>query len=246
MISSKGSSLTFGLAQQLGRQIVSGQYPPGATLPNEAQISSELSVGRTAVREAVKMLSAKGLVETRPRRGTQILPYRDWNYFDRDVLSWLREEDPDPATIVELLQLRLGVEPQAAELAATQATNEEIAAIGNGLERMRIAGEGRTDPVAADAVFHESIIAATHNRFFQPFGALVRTALSITAPTTNMIFGHSVGDLEAHKGVFDSIAARDPAEAHRRMRAMLQEVCDKVAAWHGGKRVSGEFKAGRH
>lgn len=242
----KGGSLTFNLTQQLGRQIVSGYYPPGVTLPNEAEISTELAVGRSAVREAVKMLSAKGLVETRPRRGTQVLPYSEWNFLDRDVLSWLRVQDPGPDLIIELLQLRLGVEPLAAELATTHGTEAEIAKIAAAFERMRIAGEGKTDPVAADAQFHEAIIVATHNRFFQPFGPLIQTALAVTAPTTNMIFGHSVGDLEAHRAILESIQSGNAAQAHQRMRKKLQEVCDKVEAWHRGERATQRSKPGHH
>jgi DNA-binding FadR family transcriptional regulator len=230
-----GASLTFDLTQRLGRQIVAGAYPPGSTLPGEAEICASLSVGRSAVREAVKMLTAKGLVESRPRRGTEVLPYAAWNLFDRDVLGWLREEDPDARLIVELLQLRIGVEPRAAKLAAEVGTDAEHAAIGAAYERMRQAGRGRADPVSADAAFHEAIIAATHNRFFQPFGALVRTALSVTAPTTNAIFGHSVGDLDAHKAVLDAIEARDADAARARMEAMLTEVSDAVAAWVRGE-----------
>ncbi|WP_372353405.1 FadR/GntR family transcriptional regulator [Rhizobium sp. BT-175] len=79
---------------------MSGRYPPGSVLPNEAEICAALSVGRSAVREAVKMLTAKGLVESRPRRGTQVLPSSGWNFFDREVLGWLREGGPDPGIII--------------------------------------------------------------------------------------------------------------------------------------------------
>jgi DNA-binding transcriptional MocR family regulator len=111
------STITVDNANLLGRDIVSGRFAQGETLPNEAEFSSSFAVGRSAVREAVKMLAAKGLVQSRPRRGTQVLPAKSWNFFDREVLSWLRDSGPQPGIIIELLELRLGVEPQAAALA---------------------------------------------------------------------------------------------------------------------------------
>lgn len=226
-----GNSITFDVTNHLGREIISGRYPPGSIMPNEAEISATFSVSRSAVREAVKMLTAKGLVESRPRRGTQVLPSNGWNFFDREVLVWLREGHPDPSIIVELLQLRLGVEPQAAFIAATQATEKQIAAVGEAYELMQRAADGRSDPVAADGAFHSAIISATNNRFFQPFGPLIRTALTVTAPTTNAIFGHSVGDLVAHKTVVDALNERDPQQARDVMAVMLADVLEAVEEW---------------
>jgi DNA-binding FadR family transcriptional regulator len=226
-----GSSITFDVTNHIGREIISGHYPPGSTLPNEAEISAKFEVSRSAVREAVKMLTAKGLVESRPRRGTQVLPSSGWNFFDREVLGWLRDGNPDPTVIVELLQLRLGVEPQAAFIAATSGTDEQIAAVGRAYEQMERAADGRGDPVAADGVFHGAIITATNNRFFQPFGSLIRTALTVTAPTTNAIFGHSVGDLVAHKKVVDALNGRSAGEARDTMMVMLADVLEAVEQW---------------
>jgi DNA-binding FadR family transcriptional regulator len=227
----RGSSVTFDLTNHLGREIISGRYLPGSILPNEAEISASFSVGRSAVREAVKMLAAKGLVESRPRRGTQVLPSSGWNYFDREVLGWLREGNPGPAIVVELLQLRLGVEPQAASIAATRGTKEQIAAVASAYEQMQRAADGMADPVAADGAFHGAVIAATNNRFFQPFGPLVQTALTVTAPTTNTIFGHSVGDLAAHGRILEALRAHEPEEARDAMADKLAAVLDAVEEW---------------
>lgn len=226
-----GNSITFDVTNHLGRKIISGCYPSGSTLPNEAEIAASFAVGRSAVREAVKMLTAKSLVESRPRRGTQVLPSSEWNFFDKDVLGWLKEGNPDPAIIVELLQLRLGIEPQAAHLAALKGSETQIAAITQAYDQMQRAADGKMDPVTADGAFHGAIIAATNNRFFQPFGPLIRTALTVTAPTTNTIFGHSVGDLTAHKKILDAICARAPQAAHSAMAMMLAEVLAAVEEW---------------
>jgi DNA-binding FadR family transcriptional regulator len=225
-------TLTVDVTNRIGREIISGRIPQGATLPNEAEMSESFEVGRSAVREAIKMLTAKGMVQTRPRRGSQVTPARNWNFFDQQVLLWLRDSGPDLTIIRELLELRLGVEPRAAALAAAKASPQQIAAIGSAYASMQQAAEGKTDPVVADGAFHEAIIAATNNRFFLPFGAMIKTALFVTAPTTNAIFGHSVGDLEAHGRVLAALEAQAAQEARTAMERMLQDVLDAVNLAH--------------
>ena len=222
------STITVDIANLLGRDIVSGRFAQGETLPNEAEFSSSFAVGRSAVREAVKMLAAKGLVQSRPRRGTQVLPAKSWNFFDREVLSWLRDSGPQPGIIIELLELRLGVEPQAAALATIKGSPDQIRAVRAAYDTMCAAAEGRADPVRADCAFHQAVMIATNNRFFQPFGSLIRTALSVTAPVTNALFGHSVGNLAAHRAVLVALESAAPHEAQARMFEMLSEVLEAV------------------
>jgi DNA-binding FadR family transcriptional regulator len=219
-------NITVELVNRLGRQIVSGRFSAIDGLPNEGVLSSELKISRTAVREAIKMLTAKGLVGSRPRRGTEVRPVSDWNLLDSDVLRWLRESPPDRRIVIELLELRLGFEPEAA---ARRADATQLARIGEAYGFMRESAAGNYDPVEADCRFHESIIAATNNRFYQPLGALVRTALSLTAPITNAIFGHAVGDLAAHGEVLLAIESKDEQRAFDLMRGLLSHVAREVA-----------------
>ncbi|WP_372353404.1 FadR/GntR family transcriptional regulator [Rhizobium sp. BT-175] len=135
------------------------------------------------------------------------------------------------------------MEPQAAHLAALTGSDEQIEAIAQAYRQMQRATDGRADPVAADGAFHGAIIAATNNRFFQPFGSLIRTALTVTAPTTNAIFGHSVGDLAAHEKVLEALRARAPQEAREAMAVMLAEVLEAVEAWRS--KPSTKFAARR-
>lgn len=222
-------NITADLVNRLGRDIVAGRFGVNDIFPNEGALSSELEISRTAVREAIKMLTAKGLVGSRPRRGTEVRPVSDWNLLDSDVLRWLRESPPDRAIVIELLELRLGFEPEAAALAARRADPTQLAEIEAAYGFMRESAWGRYDPVEADCRFHEAIIAATSNRFYQPLGALVRTALSLTAPITNAIFGHAVGDLEAHGEVLLAIEKKDKSSAFELMRGMLSDVAKHVA-----------------
>ena len=222
-------NITVELVNRLGHEIVAGRFGVGDILPNEGALSSELQISRTAVREAIKMLTAKGLVGSRPRRGTEVRPVSDWNLLDSDVLRWLRESPPDRKIVIELLELRLGFEPEAAALAARRADPTQLARIEEAYGFMRESAAGRYDPVEADCRFHVAIIAATSNRFYQPLGALVRTALSLTAPITNAIFGHPVGDLEAHGEILLAIEKKDQQRAFDLMRRMLSDVAKKVA-----------------
>jgi DNA-binding FadR family transcriptional regulator len=222
-------NVTVGLVNRLGREIVAGRVGVSDILPNVGALSSELQISRSAVREAVKMLTAKGLVSSRPRRGTEVRPVSDWNLLDSDVLRWLRESPPDRKIVIELLELRRGFEPEAAALAARRADPTQLARIEEAYGFMRESAAGRYDPVEADCRFHEAIIVATCNRFYQPLAALVRTALSLTAPITNAIFGHSVGDLEAHGEVLLAIEKKDERRAFDLMRRLLSDVANKVA-----------------
>lgn len=222
-------NVTIELVNRLGRDIVTGRVGVSDILPNEGALSLELKISRTAVREAIKMLTAKGLVGSRPRRGTEVRPVSDWNLLDSDVLRWLRDSPPDRKIVIELLELRLGFEPEAAGLAARRANPTQLARIREAYGFMRESAAGRYDAVEADCRFHEAIIAATSNRFYQPLGALVRTALSLTAPITNALFGHSVGDLEAHGDVLFAIEAKDEQRSFELMRGLLSGVVNKVA-----------------
>lgn len=222
-------NVTIDLVNRVGFDIVTSRIEPGMILPNEAEMSATYGVGRSAVREAVKMLAAKGLVDSRPRRGTQVRPIADWNLLDQHVLSWLRQAPPDRSVIVELIELRSGFEPEAAALAARKGKADKIARIRKAYEMMEVSGQpGAMDPVEADWRFHEAILAATENRFYQPLGALVRTALSLTAPVTNALFGHSVGDLEAHRAVLLAIEAHDDELAYNLVRRLMRSLVTAV------------------
>ena len=112
----------------LGRRIVRGEVQPGDALPQEAALCHQLGVSRTVVREAVKALAAKGLVDSRPKRGTVVRPSRAWSFLDPEVLQWQTETDPDGRQLTYLTELRQAVEPVAAAMAAARASEEEICA----------------------------------------------------------------------------------------------------------------------
>ncbi|WP_292634417.1 FadR/GntR family transcriptional regulator [Mesorhizobium sp.] len=121
-----------------------------------------------------------------------------------------------------------GFECEAAAIAASRNNPDEIAAIREAFEAMRAASSGQGDPVLSDAAFHEAVLAATGNRFFLPLSALIHTALQYSVPTTNALFGHPVGDLDAHGKVLKAIESGDSTRARKAMHDMLSEVLARV------------------
>lgn len=151
------------IARDLGVAIVSGEHPPGHILSNEIDFSEQLAVSRSAYREAVRTLAAKGLVESRPRTGTRVLPVARWNLLDPDVLAWLFESEPSEIIVNGLFELRLIVEPAAASLAALRRTDEDIAQMRAALETMEQKTLRTDEGRSADRDFHQAILAATRN-----------------------------------------------------------------------------------
>src|SRR6266704_3653515 len=125
-------SLHDRVVHAIGRKILGGQLRPGAFLPAEP----ELGASRTVVREAIKVLTAKGLVESRPKIGTWVRPREAWHLLDADVLAWQQEGTSRPSLLRALTEVRRIVEPAAAELAATRADSRDLAALGQALEEM--------------------------------------------------------------------------------------------------------------
>lgn len=133
-----GRNLTYGMLDSLGRAIVTGQYETEA-FPTEAELAKQHGVSRSVTREAVKMLTAKGLLSARPRQGTVVRPASAWNLFDTDVLRWLLERQFTVELLRQFSQLRVAIEPEAAALAACFASDGDLEQISAGLARMQAA-----------------------------------------------------------------------------------------------------------
>lgn len=200
---------------QIAGWIVGGRFRPGDTLPIESALGNELAVSRTVVREALKALSAKGMVATGPRVGTRVLPMSDWNLFDPDVLDWRLDAGVDATFVRDLMELRLAIEPTAARLAAQAAVQENVAAIGDAYARMVESVAGRGHYLTADLSFHQAVMQATHNQFFiglvPAFSALLRVSFRLSVKSRDS----AIGSLPAHKRLLDAIAKRDVRAAER-------------------------------
>jgi DNA-binding FadR family transcriptional regulator len=210
------------LLEALGRSIVVGEYR-NRSFPTEAELAKIHQVSRSVTREAVKMLSAKGLVSARPKQGTFVQPESKWNLFDSDVLRWLLERRTSIALLREFNELRVSVEPQAAKLAATRAAPSSVAAVGAALQRMRNAEEGRDQTLDADIAFHIAVLQASGNPFYAQFSDVVETALRTSIRITNRIAGRSAA-IGEHAAVYEAIAAGLPEKAEQAMRALIENV----------------------
>ncbi|WP_394171594.1 FadR/GntR family transcriptional regulator [Saccharospirillum alexandrii] len=217
-------SLSQRMTQELGRSIVCGEFNANESLPSEAVLCESFGVSRTAVREAVKMLSAKGLISSRQRQGIRILPEEEWNILDSDLLRWSLESNPSMRVLKEFLQMRIAIEPAAAALAAQNARPERLATIREALERMDQAKSGSPEQaLEADIDFHISILYASENRFFIRMRDFTRTALNVSIRHTNVIKSNPGGVVHDHSLVYDAIAEGDAELAKQRMFLLIDE-----------------------
>ena len=221
-----GRNLTFGLLDALGRAIVTGEYDD-ARFPTEAELAAEHGVSRSVTREAVKMLTAKGLLTARPRKGTTVQPSSSWNLFDTDVLRWLLERKFSLDLLRHLTELRIAFEPAAAALAARNADEADIEAVKAGYRRMEDAAIGEDDHLDSDIDFHIAVLEASGNPFYRQFRDVVATALQKSISFTNRNGGRA--SLPAHAAVLKAIEARNAKGAEAAMTRIIASVRDQIA-----------------
>ncbi|MGI4730278.1 MAG: FadR/GntR family transcriptional regulator [Janthinobacterium lividum] len=221
-----GRNLTYGMLDALGRAIVTGRYVESG-FPTEAELAKLHGVSRSVTREAVKMLTAKGLLSARPRQGTVVQPAGSWNLFDTDVLRWLLERQFSMELLRHFNQLRIAIEPEAAALAARFGDAEDRASIAAGLLRMEAAERGEDDPLDADIAFHVAILRASKNPFYAQFREVVATALRTSIRFTNRIKGRTAS-IADHGAVARAITKGDAEGAREAMRRLIGDVLDLI------------------
>ena len=205
--------------EALAGRILAGEIGEGATLDLPA-LREELDVSLTALREALKVLSAKGMIDARQKRGTFVQPRSSWNLLDTDVMRWQTQAETDPSLFDELTEMRVIVEPAAARLAAERASDADIEALSAAVDRMASARD-LAATVRADLEFHRLLMAATHNAFLTQVERIIAIGL---AERDKLVHG-SVDDdpVPSHRAVLDAIAARDPEAAYEAMRALVDK-----------------------
>jgi DNA-binding FadR family transcriptional regulator len=219
------------VADGIGAGIVRGDIPPGEALPSELRLCETLEVSRTVVREAIRTLTGKGLVESRAKSGTRVRPPEEWNHLDPDVLRWRLEAADVNAYLAKLFQLRNTVEPAAAAIAATAATPACITRLRQALEGME-AARAAEDFVVADIAFHKGIYFATRNEFFWPvaqmFDIFLRRSFVIAAAGD-----HRPRGLAEHRDVLAAIERKDPAAARRKAVLLLNHSAEDLVRIRG-------------
>src|ERR1700693_1326597 len=206
----------------LGLKIVSGELESGALLPTEAELSLRMGLSRPSLREGLRALALKGLVEARTRRGTKVHDKAHWNVLDADVLRWIAASPPDPAFFMDLLDARNIFEPAAARRAAARATPEQILAIEHAFREMANSLPDDVDGCCRhDLAFHELIIAATGNRLLIGFAVAIRTALLAAFRLSSNARESYENSLAEHWAVAAAVRRRSPDQADQAMRILL-------------------------
>ena len=216
--------------RRLASDILSGRRAPGSALPSEAELTAEFNVSRTVIREALKVLAAKGLVTSRPRIGTIVCDPEDWNIIDPQVIEWQSGGIPDQRMLDAILEARRTIEPRAAELAATRASLREIADMEAACREMAESGPDAARFVRADVELHRLVYAASHNPVFRQIGKLIDTALHAALEETG---AHSPDEraaaIRVHADLIEALRLRDPAAARRAAEAILNLAAQDLA-----------------
>lgn len=212
--------------REVARRIMSGDYPEGATI-DIATLESELQVSRTALREALKVLAAKGLVDARQNRGTFVRPRSDWNLLDADVIRWRFADRTDDSFLDDLHEVRGVIEPAAARLAAERRTGEDLAALEEALDAMAQADGDPRLAVSADLAFHRTLLASAHNEIFERMEILLETGLAARDALVHGTDPHA-DPVPNHRAVFAAVQDADPARAESAMQTMLREASEDL------------------
>lgn len=210
------------IARQLGAQIVSGQHRPGDLLKDEISSSAQFAVSRTAYREAVRILAAKGLVDARPKVGTRINPQAKWHLLDPDVLEWIFYSEPDLKLLDNLFELRTVVESAAAGLAARRRSSGHLQSMRAALQAMSAHTLATEPGRQADLDFHTALLIATANPFIISLAEGVRAAIRTTTVYKHRKQALRRDYLPDHFRVFEAIVAKDPARAETAMSALIR------------------------
>jgi len=221
-----GRRLRGAVANRLGVAILSGEFAPGDTLSGEIAFSEALNISRSAYREAIQVLTAKGLVESRPKAGTRVLPRQRWNLLDPDVLAWAFMGEPDEQLIRSLFELRLIMEPAAAGLAATRRDRDDLKAMKDALVGMRRHSLATDQGRLADRQFHDAILQATRNDALITLSASIGAAVSWTTQFKQRSRALPRNPIPDHAAVYDAIAAGDSEAASAAMRVLVELALD--------------------
>ncbi|CAB3785907.1 FadR/GntR family transcriptional regulator [Paraburkholderia fynbosensis] len=208
---------------QMGEQICSGKFAPGEILPAEPVLAEQMQVSRITIRETMKSLSAKGMLEVRRRYGTIVLPRSQWQLFDPDVITWrARAGTFDPGLIDDLMELRLIIEPNAAKLAAKRATDDDRKAVRRAYKAMERAVAGNGEYVPADLAFHGAILTACHNQFVQQMQNALSAILRTSFELSSEIAGGPARSLPMHEALCIAIEQGDPEAAEQAVLTLIR------------------------
>ena len=228
-----GRGLHGQVVNELGARIVSGRLAPDESIDVVA-LESEFDISRTVLREALKVLGAKGLVDARQKRGTFVRPRADWQLLDVDVLRWRLASQSTGDLLSQLAEVRSIVEPAGARLAAQRRDEDDLAALTGALDAMAAADPASPEAVEADLRFHRQLITTSHNELLVSMAAMIEVALAARDSLVHK--GNAVRDpVSAHRAVVEAVAGGDPDAAERAVRALLAQAVRDAESLRGDK-----------
>lgn len=224
--------------EAIAHRVLAGRIAEGATLDITA-LQEDLGVSLTALRESLKVLAAKGMVDARQKRGTFIRPRADWNLLDADVLRWQFQagagpsSDAGPPLLRDLDEVRGIVEPASVRLAAERRTDADLAALDAALDAMAGAADGAPEAVDADLAFHRALLAASHNELLERMEMVISTGLAARDRLVHGPGHHPQDPVPSHRAVLDAVRAQDADAAETAMRRLLTQAAQNLAELRG-------------
>lgn len=207
-------------AKIIAQNILSGKLREMQKLPNELDLCATLGISRTSLRESIKLLSAKGLLVSKPKLGTMILPRNNWNFFDSQLLEWIQDLDETGHFLKQFLGLRTAIEPEACALASLHATAEQRKKLSVVFQKMVIAATNQCHDnwIEEEHQFHQQIFIATGNSFYLPFANLMSTMFKTFI--IESIEGRRCY-LEEHQAIYNAIMAGNATRARIASQILL-------------------------
>jgi DNA-binding FadR family transcriptional regulator len=209
------------IVRDLGMRIVAGEFAPGDRLPPEATLLADYVVSRPVLREATRVLVAKGLVLSRQRAGATVRPRSEWHLLDPDVLYWLIQTQPAPAFVETLLTARRVFEPAVAALAAKVASEDALHGIAQAYEGMASARTA-DELLEPDLAFHRRIAEATNNDLLAYIGNMLSLALRESIKLSSLHPNTHALSLPRHKAILTALLNRDPLAAQQATLVQLK------------------------
>lgn len=220
--------LAMQVSRELGRRIVAGHYKENTLIEDEGKLSQRFGVSKSVIREGVKLLVSKGLLEVKRGSGTRVRRRANWALLDDDVLAWHLSVDPKPPFLRQLLDIRRMMEPKAAAWAAQHGTDEQHSEIEDAQVRMEKESNSIEDFVVADALFHRAILRAANNEILLSMEGVIFSALLSSIRLTNRDPRENANSIPFHREVLDAIKARDHLLAEKTMNAHLSDTRQRL------------------
>jgi DNA-binding FadR family transcriptional regulator len=237
------------VARELGIDIVSGRLSENSILPGDTELLNRFRVSRTILREALKTLSAKGLIEAKAKIGTRVLERRFWNMFDPSVLRWHAQAGTGPEFLLSLSEMRFSLESEAAALAARRRSPHHVQELHRCVKLMQRAEQSPEEFVNSDLLFHLAVAEASLNPFMRSISSLIEVALVVTFQFSSPIPGSPDHRrvVDRHSAVANAIADQNEKVARKAMQAVVQDSIDRLKTVKVRKRIkTGSSTSGTH